>query len=53
MTSTTVKVQVARDARTGRFIPKAEAKRRPSTTVLQTVKKPRVRRPVEVVFRHE
>ena len=53
MTTSHVKVQVARDARTGRFIPKAVAKRRPATTVLQTVKKPRKPAPLEVVFRSE
>jgi hypothetical protein len=29
--------KVARDAGTGRFIPKSEAKRRPKTTVVETV----------------
>jgi len=31
----------ARDAKTGLFIPLSEAKRRPSTTVVETVKKQR------------
>jgi hypothetical protein len=30
--------QIARDAATGRFIPLAEARRRPETTVVETVK---------------
>jgi hypothetical protein len=30
---------VGRDARTGRFIPVGEAKRRPSTTVVERIKK--------------
>ena len=31
-------IQIARDARTGRFIPIEEAIRRPSTTVVEKVK---------------
>ena len=31
--------KVGRDARTGQFIPVKEAKRRPSTTVVETIKK--------------
>lgn len=31
--------KVGRDARTGRFIPVEEAKRRPSTTVVETIKR--------------
>ena len=34
-------VKVARDAGTGRFIPREEADRRPTRTVVETVKKPR------------
>ena len=30
--------KAARDARTGRFVPLKEAKRRPSTTVVETIK---------------
>ena len=30
--------KVGRDAKTGRFIPVKEAKRRPSTTVVETIK---------------
>ena len=30
--------KAARDARTGRFIPLREAKRRPSTTVVETIR---------------
>ena len=33
------KVKVVRDARTGEFVKKSEAKRRPSTTVTETLKK--------------
>ena len=32
-------VKRARDAKTGQFIPLAEAKRRPATTVVETVQK--------------
>lgn len=32
--------KVVRDARTGQFVPKREAGRRPSTTVTETVKRP-------------
>lgn len=32
--------KIARDARDGRFITQKEAKRRPSTTVVETVKTP-------------
>jgi hypothetical protein len=35
----TVKVKVVRDARTGRFVKKKEAIRRPATTVTETIKK--------------
>ena len=31
--------KIGRDAKTGRFIPVDEAKRRPSTTVVETIKK--------------
>ena len=31
--------KIGRDARTGRFIPVKEATRRPSTTVVETIKK--------------
>lgn len=33
------KGKAVRDARTGRFVPKGEAKRRPSTTVTETIKR--------------
>jgi hypothetical protein len=33
------KVQVGRDAKTGEFIPVKEAQRRPSTTVVETIKR--------------
>jgi hypothetical protein len=33
-------VKVGRDARTGRFIPVEEAKRRPTTTVVERIKRP-------------
>lgn len=33
--------KVVRDARTGRFVPPGEAKRRPSTTVTETIKPPK------------
>lgn len=33
--------KIGRDARSGKFIPVREAKRRPSTTVVETVKKPK------------
>lgn len=33
--------KVVRDARTGRFVKKGEAKRRPSTTITETIKTPR------------
>lgn len=32
--------KIGRDARTGEFIPVSEAKRRPSTTVVETIKRP-------------
>jgi hypothetical protein len=32
--------KAGRDARTGQFIPISEAKRRPSTTVVETIKRP-------------
>ena len=32
--------KVARDARTGRFVPLSEARRRPATTVVETIKYP-------------
>ncbi len=31
--------EIGRDAKTGEFIPVKEAKRRPSTTVVETIKK--------------
>ena len=31
--------KIGRDASTGRFIPVSEAKRRPKTTVVETIKK--------------
>jgi len=31
--------KIGRDAKTGRFIPVKEAKRRPSTTVVETIKR--------------
>ena len=36
--------KVGRDAKTGRFIPIKEAKRRPSTTVVETIKTKRKRK---------
>lgn len=33
------KIKIGRDAKTGKFITVAEAKRRPNTTVIETVKK--------------
>lgn len=33
-------VQIGRDARTGEFIPVTEAIRRPTTTVVETIKRP-------------
>ena len=33
--------KIGRDARTGEFIPVAEAKRRPNTSVIETVKPPK------------
>ncbi len=33
--------KIGRDARTGEFIPLKEAKRRPSTTVVETIKRPK------------
>ena len=35
----TITVKVVRDARTGEFVPKREATRRPSTTVTETIKR--------------
>lgn len=35
----TITVKIGRDARTGKFITVKEAKRRPSTTVVETIKK--------------
>lgn len=32
-------IKIGRDARTGKFIPVKEAVRRPSTTVVETIKK--------------
>ena len=32
--------KIGRDAKTGRFIPVSEAKRRPKTTVVETIKRP-------------
>ena len=37
----TVEFEVGRDARTGEFIPVAEAERRPNTTVVETIERPR------------
>lgn len=34
-------VKVARDSRDGKFVSKDQLKRRPATTIQQTVKKPR------------
>ena len=36
--------EIGRDAITGRFIPVAKAKRRPNTTIVETMKKPKKRR---------
>lgn len=33
--------KVGRDAKSGQFIPVREAQRRPSTTVVETIKKPK------------
>jgi hypothetical protein len=33
-------VKVARDTRDGKFVPKDQLKKRPATTIAQTVKKP-------------
>lgn len=33
--------QIGRDARNGQFVPVKEAERRPSTTVVETIKHPR------------
>ena len=38
MRTRTITIEVARDARTGRFIRMKEARRRPSTTIVQTVR---------------
>jgi len=35
-----IESKAGRDARTGQFIPISEAKRRPSTTVVETIKRP-------------
>ena len=32
--------QIGRDAKTGHFIPVREAERRPSTTVIETIRRP-------------
>ena len=32
-------IQIGRDAKTGRIIPVAEARRRPATTTVETIKK--------------
>ena len=37
----TTKTKIGRDARTGQFIPVREAERRPSTTVVETIKRPK------------
>ena len=34
-------INIGRDARTGEFIPVREAERRPSTTVIETIKVPK------------
>lgn len=39
--SQTIKFEVGRDAKTGEFIPVKEAERRPNTTVVETIKRPR------------
>lgn len=39
MTKKPTTFKVGRDAKTGEFIPVKEAKRRPSTTVVETIKK--------------
>lgn len=39
MRTRTIKVQVGRDARTGRFISVAEARRRKATAVVETVRR--------------
>lgn len=33
-------IKIGRDAKTGEFIPVSEAKRRPSTTVVETIGRP-------------
>ncbi|KCZ66136.1 hypothetical protein L53_02100 [Hyphomonas sp. L-53-1-40] len=40
-TKKTTTVKIGRDAKTGEFIPVKEAKRRPNTTVVETIKKPK------------
>lgn len=37
----TKSTRIGRDARNGQFIPVSEAIRRPSTTVVETIKKPK------------
>jgi hypothetical protein len=37
-------IQIGRDARTGRFIPLRVARRRPSTTTVETIRIPRRKR---------
>jgi hypothetical protein len=38
-------VKIARDTSTGQFVPMKQANRRPSTTVVETVKKPAPSKP--------
>ncbi len=39
--------KIGRDAKTGRFIPVKEANKRPSTTVVETIKKPNAAKRVQ------
>jgi hypothetical protein len=39
MAKKTAKVSAVRDTRTGEFVKKSEAKRRPATTVTETIKR--------------
>lgn len=41
MTKRNYTYKIGRDAKTGEFIPVKEAERRPKTTVVETIKKPK------------
>jgi hypothetical protein len=45
MKSKTPPQKIGRDAKTGEFIPVKEAQRRPSTTVVETIRRPAPARP--------